>query len=339
MPEADIGANGWIWVAVEVTYGTALDPTDDDTLGVYVPIISETLQYTEPNRYYSPQIRQQAMMSEVKQSAYHVEGDIVMEVDARFMPYFMAASRHTTVEAGTGPYTYSTVPNSKGAIYPGGTGTGLSIGINRDDVGFLYSGCQVSQFAFTLEDSIARVTLSMMGLAEADMGAAPDTLTPTWVAPVLYGDGEHKVYVDTAGTAPTFASADTTFNGFTYTINHNADPQNRITPSRGATYIKFGETEVTYDTELDFLAKTEYDNFKAATKRALRFQSTNGGAAWGSATSGFRATLYNTVYNTYSDPLSGMADLVMATVNGRALAIAGGDGYKLECISPTDLGL
>lgn len=337
MPEADIGANGWIWVAKEATYGTALDPTVDDTVGYYVPIISETLAYTEPNRYYSPQIRQNAMMSDVKQSAYHVAGDIVMEIDARWMPLFMEASRHTTVKTGAGPYNYASVPASKGAIYPAGTGltTGLSIAVVRDGVGFLYSGCVVSNWAGTLDNSIARVTLTMMGLAEADFGGALST--PAWVAPLLYGDGEHAVFVDTAGAAPTFASSDLTFNGFNYTINHNADPQNRITHSRGATYIKFGETEVLYDTELDFLDKTEYTNFKNATKRAVKFESTNAGASWGSATRGFRVTLFNTVYNTYETHLTGMADLVMARVQGRALSIAGGNGYKLECISPTNV--
>src|SRR5438270_9997466 len=139
MPDADIGAHGWIWVALESTYGTPIDPSSSPSSGIYVPILSETLMYTEPNRYYSEQIRQETVHSDAKQSYYHVEGDIVMEVDARYMPYFMYASRHTVTKTGSGaPYTYAAVPGGQGTAYPGGSARGLSIGTDRDNVGFLY---------------------------------------------------------------------------------------------------------------------------------------------------------------------------------------------------------
>ena len=340
MPDADIGAHGWMWVGIESTYGTPLDPSDGDAaLGIYVPILSETLMYTEPDRYYSEQIRQETMHSDVKQSYYHVEGEIVMEVDARYMPYFMFASRHTTTKTGAAtPWTYSSVPAGTGTTYPGGTAKGLSIAIVRDNVGFLYSGCIVGQYAFTVENGVLRVTMNMLGLNEAPFaGAVP---VPTFAAPDLFGADSHGVYVAAAGTTPTFTAFDTTFNGFTETVNHNAEPQNRITRARSASYIKYGITEVSYDTELDFVSRAEYDNFVNLVKRALRFESINPGGvggSWAAATSGFRITNYNTVYNTYETSLSGMADLVMATVNGRAIAIAGGSGYKMECISPTNI--
>jgi len=340
MPDADIGAHGWIWVAIEATYGTALDPSVSATPGIYVPILSETLVYTEPDRYYSEQIRGETMHSDVKQSYYHVEGDIVMEVDSRYMPYFMFPSRHTTTKTGAAtPWTYTSIPAGQGTTYPGSvTAKGLSIGIVRDNVGFLYSGCVVSQYAFTVENGVLRVTLSMLGLNEAPFSSAVPV--PTWSAPTLFGADSHAVYVAAAGTAPTFSAFDSTFNGFTETINHNGEPQNRITRARSASYIKYGITEVSYDTELDFTSRAEYDNFVNLTKRAMRFESINpGGVAgtWAAATTGFRITNYNTVYNTYETSLSGMGDLVMATVNGRAIAIAGGSGYKMECISPTNI--
>jgi hypothetical protein len=255
------------------------------------------------------------------------------------MPHFLYASRHVVTKTGASPpYTYSAVPGGVGTTYPGGTAKGLSIGIVRDNVGFLYSGCVVNQYAYTIENGVARVTMSMLGLAEQAFGSTPPA--PTFAAPVLFGADAHAVYVDAAGLTPAFTTADKTFNGFTQTINHNGEPQNRITRLRSATYIKYGITEVSFDTELDFTSRTEYDNFVNATKRALRFESINpGGAAgtWAAATSGFRITNYNTVYNTYETSLSGMGDLVMATVNGRSIAIAGGSGYKIECLSPTSI--
>src|SRR5436190_19775412 len=102
MPDADIGAAGAVYVGIESTYGTPNDPAAAG-VGAWVPILSESLAYTEPDRYYSEQIRQEAVHSDVKQSYYHVEGDIVMEVDARFLPYFLYASRHTVVKSGAGP--------------------------------------------------------------------------------------------------------------------------------------------------------------------------------------------------------------------------------------------
>jgi hypothetical protein len=114
MADADIGAAGSVYVGIESTYGTPNDPTAAG-VGVWVPIISESLQYTEPDRYYSEQIRQEAVHSDVKQSYYHAEGDIVMEVDAHYLPYFLYASRHTVTKTGAGtPWTYSAVPSKRG---------------------------------------------------------------------------------------------------------------------------------------------------------------------------------------------------------------------------------
>jgi len=106
---------------------------------------------------------------------------------------------------------------------------------------------------------------------------------------------------------------------------------------RSATYVAYGETEATYETELDFTDRTEYDNMVANTLRALKFESIKGGANWTAATSGFRIIARRTAYSTYEVGLSGIGDLLMARVNGRAIGIAGGDAFTLECKSPTNL--
>lgn len=326
MPDADIAGNGAIWVGLETAYGTAVDPTAAG-VGVWCPIISETLAYTEP-KYYSPQIRQSAIVSDVKQSYYHVAGDIVMEVDPNFLPYFLYASRHTVTYA-TGVFT--AVPTNVGATYPGGSARGLSIYALRNHVGFLYSGCVVTQWAFTIDNGVLRVTMSILGLAEID--PASNAPTTSWVDPILYGADAHTIYVDAAGLTPAFASADSTFNGFTWTLNYNGTPQNRIVPDRAATFISYGETIATYDTSLDFVSKTEYNAMKDNTLRSLRLASLNGGANLAAATDGVQFTSYRSNYDTYVVGLSGMADLLMATVTGRQVGIAGGVPFKIECKS------
>lgn len=333
MPNADIAGNGAIWIGLESVYGTAVDPTNAG-VGVWCPILSETLAYTE-TKYYSPQIRQSAIVSDVKQSYYHVEGEIVLEVDPNYLPYFLYASRHTVVKSGTGPYTYTATPTNVGATYPGGSAKGLSIYALRNSIGFLYSGCVVSQWAFTIDNGVLRATLSMLGLAEVD----PTSNTPTtsWVDPTLYGADAHTIFVDAAGTAPTFASADSTFNGYTWTLNYNGSPQNRITPTRSASYVSYGETEGTYETELDFVDKTEYDAMKSNTLRSLRLASLNGGATLAAATDGVQLTTYRSNYDTYVVGLSGIGDLLMARVTGRQIGIAGGVPFKIECKSPVNI--
>ena len=333
MPNADIAGNGAIWIGLETVYGTPVDPTAAG-VGVWCPIISESLAYTE-SKYYSPQIRQSAIVSDVEQSYYHVEGDIVVEVDPNYLPYFLYASRHTVVKSGAGPYSYAATPTNVGSTYPGGSAKGLSIYVLRNNVGYLYSGCVVSQWAFTIDTGVLRATLSMLGLAEVD----PTSNAPTtsWVDPNLYGAAAHTIFVDAAGVSPAFASADSTFNGFTWTINYNGAAQNRITPDRSATYVSYGETEATYETELDFVSKTEYNAMKNNTLRSLRLASLHGGADLASATDGVQLTTYRSNYDTYEVGLSGIGDLLMARVTGRQIGIAGGVPFKIECKSAVNI--
>lgn len=336
MPGADIGGAGAVFIGIEPTYGTVVDPSAAG-VGVWMPILNETLAYTEPERYYSEQIRQEAVHSDVKQSYYHSEGDLVFEVDAHYLPYLLYASRHTVTKTGAGPYTYSAVPSKTGATYPGGTAKGVTVGVIRNNVGFLYNGCVVSQWAFTIENGVLRCTASMLGLGESDMAGTP---TPAWVAPSLYGADAHAISVDAAGLTPAFATPDATFNGFTFTANHNGEAQNRIVRDRAATYVKYGISEIGYDTELDFIDKAAYNDFKNATLRALRLESLipgGSGATYAGATEAVRITAYRTNYSVYEVGLSGMGDLVMARVTGRGLGITGGSAYKIECKSTVNI--
>lgn len=328
MPDADIAGNGAMWIGLEDTYGTPEDPTNGGS-GVWCPIISESLAYTE-DKYFSPQIRNSAIVSDVEQSYYHIAGDIVIEVDPNYMPYFMIASRHETQLAGG---VYSSTPTNIGAAYPGGTAKGLSIVPVRNKVGFLYSGCVVNQYAFTVDNGVLRCTLSMLGLAEQP--TSNNTFTYSWVDPELFGASAHEVRVDAAGTTPGFSTEDRTFNGFTFTANYNGAAQNRLVRDRAATFISFGEIEATYDTELDFTSRDEYDNMVDNTLRAIQFESIRGANAtdWASADSGFRIIARRSAYNTYEVGLSGIGDLLMGRVTGRILGIAGAAPYTFECKS------
>lgn len=318
-----LGGGGAVGIAIEATPGTWEAPD------VWVPIISEEFQYNE-SRYYSPQIREETIVSDVQQGYYHIEGPIVMEADPNFLPYFLYATRHSADKSGTGPpYTYTFTPSQVAAVYAGGSEKTLSVTIKRNDQWFGYAGCVVGSFEATVEEGVDRFTWNMLGLSESE----PADQTPTWTAPTLYGASTHSVYLDASGLTPAFASADVNHNGFTLNVNFNATPQNRIVASRAATYISFGETEVTYNTELDFIDRTEYDLYVAATQKAFRYQSMHSASNWAAATDGWRVTCLRSVYDTYPISLGAMGDLVMAGVTARVIGITGGEAYSIEVVS------
>lgn len=330
---AGIGGNNSVFVVLEDTYGTYIDPADGAADGLWTPILSETLMYNE-TKYYSKQIREQTIDSDVKQSYYHIAGDIVMEVDAKYLPFFLYASRHTIGKTGSGPYVYSATPSNMGSAYPGGAAKGLSITIDRNGNGFGYAGCVITQWAFTVQDGVLRVTMSILGLSEQEPA---DLDTTSWAAPNLFGAAAHAVYVDASGTAPAFTTPATNFNGFTATLNYNGTPENRIVRDRAATFVAYGETEATYETELDFLTRAEYDDYVAATTRSMKFESINGGVDWAGATSGCRIIYNRSAYDAYEVDTPDIGSLVMARTTGHGLAQTGGVPFKIECKSPTNI--
>jgi len=330
---AGLGASGYLALTFETTPGTFLPPTTAGT--VFVPIISEALEYSE-DKYYSEAIRQQTIANDAKNSYYHAEGDIVWEVDTKFLPYFLYISRMTPAKTGAGPYVYTFTPNATAsAPLPGDTVTGItnrrtaSITVVRNNIGFCYAGCTVGSWAFTIENGVLRATMSMMGLSEQDPGANG---SPSWSAPALLGADCHQVFVAAAGTAPTYGANSTDFNGFTFTVNDNPTPQNRIRADRSASYISYGMTELTIDTELDFVSKTEYTNFRTVVKRAVKLESVQGAPTTTYATATDNAVslqAFNTVYDTYPVGLGSAGDLIMASTSMRGLAIAGGTAYAI----------
>lgn len=317
-----LGGGGAVAISLEAVPGTYQDP---DTVGtVWVPILSEEFKYTE-EKYYSPQLRMQTVVSDVKQSYYHIEGPITMEVDTQYLPYFLHCSRHVPAFAG-GEFTY--IPSSSASVNTTEGSKTASVTIFRNNEGFGYSGCVFGSFEFTIENGVLRVTMNALGLAEEDPGGL-DTFSPTFASPKLLGADAHHVYIAASGATPTFAAADTSHNGFTFSVNYNAAAQNRIVADRAASYISYGETEATYTTELDFIDRTEYDNFVAATTRAIKLESYNG-ASWAASTDGVRLQANRSAYDTYDVGLAGMGDLIMAGVTGRIIGVATGNPFEIH---------
>jgi hypothetical protein len=324
---AGIGASAFVGIAPETTKGTYVAPS------VYVPVLSESLAYTEA-KYYSQQLRQQVIDSEVKPGYYHITGNIELEVDTNNFLYFLYASRHTITKTGAGPYTYKFVPSTAGATSTtaGQNQRTLSITVVRNGVVFGYTGCTVGQYEFTIDAGVLKCTLTIFGEGEA-VQSAP---TPAWIAADILGADSHNVFTGASGVSPTFAAV-TSFNGFTFSINHNAEPQNRIVSTRSATYIKFGKTEFEVRSDLDFINRTDYDNMVSSATQAIKLESTVGGVAFGSATDGIQLQANRMAFDTYTIPVASLDAIIMASFVGHGLAQTGGDGYAISVKSAVSI--
>jgi len=175
--------------------------------------------------------------------------------------------------------------------------------------------------------------MSVLGLAEA-VQSAP---SPTWPAADLLGADAHRVYLAASAAVPTFGAVDNNFNGFTFRMNYNAEAQNRIRADRQASYISFGITEAEIESELDFLDRTDYDNFVNNVQRAIKLESVNGGATYAAATSGVVLQGNRVSYDSYDIALEGMGDLIMAGFTGQMVGIAAGNAYEVQVKSPADI--
>lgn len=335
---AGIGGGGFVMFAFESVMGTYVEP--DDVGAIAIPILNESFQYQE-DKYLSEAIKQNVTMhTDAKASYYHIEGDIEFEVDPKYLPYWLYATRHTIAKTGTAPsIVYSFAPSSAGSASTAATGNvarSASITIYRNNVGFGYAGCVVGGLSFEVRDGVLICTASVLGLSEVEPTEVP---TPVWANSNLYGADDIAIYLADSSATPTFAAYDINFNGFTLNIDFNAEAQNRIRPDRSASYISFGLTDATFDTELDFLDRTDYDNFKATNDRAIRLGAYHpgGSATLTAATDGVELTANRYIYETYEIGLSGMGDLIMAGTTGRILGMAGADPYSLKVKSPTTI--
>lgn len=319
---AGIGATGWIGIASESTMGTLV------TAATFVPILRETLKYTE-DKYYSQQLRQQVVDSEVKPGYYHIEGEIELEVDTNVLLYFLYASRHTITKSAGPPYTYTFVPSTAGATSTAASGAvqrTLSITAVRNGIGFGYAGCTVSQYEFTVDAGVLKLTMQIIGLSEAVVSSPP---TPTWVAADLLGADSHNVFTGASAVSPTYAQA-LGYNGYTFMANHNAEAQNRIRSTRSANYVKFGKTDFEVRSELDFESRTDYDAMVASTTKAIKLESTVGGGAFSAATDGIMIEVFRAAFDSYDINVESLDDIIMAGFVGHGLAQVGGDPYKIS---------
>lgn len=255
----DIGATGYIGLALETTRGTYVAPTK------YFPIRSESLKYNQDTQWRKV-IRAIADLLGAVNGNSFADGDIEMELLHEALPYFLLASRNTVVKTGVGPFTYTSTPqhgaqNAASAI---GKPT-LSITVVRAGVAFGFVGCQVGSMRFGQDAGIATMAFSIIGLDEAS-AAVP---AATFAANVPFGAGMYSIQVPTATQV-------FDVDNFEFAIEEGLEPQYRLANTRAPRFLKYGEREVTLSLDRDFDGRTEYDAFKALTAQSVTIALTNG---------------------------------------------------------------
>lgn len=304
-----IAGCGSLGIALETVAGTYVAPTK------FFPILSENLQYMQETTWRRA-IRKSADYTGATQGNAHVEGDIGMEAFEDVVPYFLRCARTSVVKGGIDPdFTYT----FKGTCDAVPVKT-MSITVVRAGSVFAYTGCVVAGFSFTVEDGLLQFNVSMLGRDEA-IQSAPVEVFPTTEP---FGAGTYNIELPTGSPV-------TDLDTFEFSVDDGAEPQYRLRSTRGAAFIAYGEREVTASADRDFVDKTEYDIFKALTKRSLTFEATKGAA------NEISAVMPASITDSYEVGLSGQGDLVRASVSYMGAVDVNGDAYTIEVKTQEDI--
>jgi len=297
-----IGAGGLMGIALEATAGTYVAPTK------YVPFTSESLHIVEDTQWRRP-IRESADVIGAVPGNEHGEGDIEMEALEDIIPYFLYCGRTSIVKGGTTPnFTYTVTPTA--AAVPTAT---MSITIKRSDQIFGYTGCVVGSFRFGINNGMLTFGVSVIARSEA----VQPSPSATWPTTVPYGAGTYSVEVPTGSPV---LDTDT----FEWTVEDNAEAQFRLKDTgRGADFVKFGERDVTFTMNRDFLTRADYDLFKSITSQSITLEAAKG------VNNSISLLTPISFKETYEVGLSGQGDLNVANIGYRASIDGTGKSYQI----------
>jgi hypothetical protein len=307
-----MGAGGLLGVAFETVAGTYTPPTK------FVPILSESLELKETNIYRTP-IRQSAARIGVVPGDFSVTGTVTMEATEDTCLYFTECARTTGVKTGTTPnFIYTYTPNSNAV--PNKT---MSITVLRNGVIFGYVGCVTGKSTFTVNNNILEASFDVFGLSDASPSPA---LTPVWPTSVPYGPGSWQVQIP----SPTQVFDMDTFS---FEADDAGQENFRLKNARGAQFASFGERTCQMTTTRDFLTNSDYLAFKAVTGQKITVVVTNG------ANNGIQFDLFNGIMDVYQVPLSGVGDLIRASITYQTVLDGSGNEYDIvyktqEVITP-----
>lgn len=244
-----VGAGSYVGIAIESVAGTYVAPTM--TLRTHS---GTTLNYVQDNKELRP-LNGTADVAGVVPGPSRVEGELSVQLTPDQLVTLLKCSRTTIVKTGAGPYTYVATPNH--LAVPAQT---FSITLVRNAIPMGFTGCVIGSQKYFVDDEIFVGTFGVLGRTEASQS----NYTPTYITTNPYATGNYKLEIPTSTQV---YDADT----FEMTIDDKAEAQYRLqdASATGARFIKYGAREVTASINRDFEARTEFDEFKAATAKSI----------------------------------------------------------------------
>lgn len=312
-----LGAGGVVGVALESVKGTYVAPTK------FTPLRSEGLQWQQGTVYRRVIAGTVDPLGAVPGNG-HVEGDVDVEVLEDVLPYFLRCARGVltkTPDPGATPvwWDYELTPG-----HGAQASKTMSITVVRNDIVFGYTGVVVSSMNFTVDEGMLVCTMSLLGEEEA-VQAAP--VSPTFEEAGPYGAGTYTLSIPT-GTQ--IFDAD----GFSFQIEDNGEPQNRLIDRRGAAFISYGERNAQLSIDRDFENRTQYNEFKALTEQSVTLRAEK------TANQFVEFELPRTVLDAYDVSLNDVGGLIRASATYQGLDHdATGGAYRILVRSSEDITL
>jgi len=301
-----IGASGVLGIALETVSGTYVAPTK------FVPFESESLKYTQNTAWRRP-IRNTAGIVGAAPGNASVEGELGLEALVDVVAIMMYASRCSVNKTGSAPYTYTFIPSP--VAVPTKT---MSITIRRNNEVFGYTGCVISSFTFSVDDSgVMKFNVNIVGNNEASAAALS---TITWPTTSPFGIGQYSIQIPTATQV-----FDT--DKYEFSSEDNAEPQYRLKTTTGAQFVAFGESNATIKVERDFETRADYDTFKALTSQSVTFVASKG------ANESITILMPAAIKDSYEVNLGGQGDLVRASVGYTGVIDDTGKHYQITVVT------
>ena len=152
-----VAADNLVGVGIEHTPGIAARPQK------WIPVTSESLTSDESVamlRY----LKGTADPTGAKLGNETHEGSLEVDALHDCIPWLMAACRgHVGKTTASGLFTYTLTPNSEASRSDFGT---LTLWIRRNGIWFVYKGCTVSRFSFSINDGLLSSTWDIIATDE-----------------------------------------------------------------------------------------------------------------------------------------------------------------------------
>ena len=270
------------------------------------------------------------------------EGSIEVDALHDCLPWLLAGARTTVQKSETsGSHNYLFSPSGVAAKSDFGT---LTFWIRRGGTEwFVFSGCVVSRWNFSVNDSLLGGSFDVISSAQFNLAGAllamggvtlvvgsgagnlpanngvpvTNTVGGVFVDSYPWGAGQYAISIG----APNAEAQKYDVENFTFECDDSGESQHRLqNVRRGPWFVKFGERSVKATCTRDFTSRLEFDQYLDATRQG--FKAVVGGGPGSSVRNEVLELILNSsIIDNYSiEGGSGQGDLITQSVDYMGIA-------------------